>query len=267
MHNDDSDVAAIAGQAVREALLRGAAPGLVARREDTALVITSVNSAFSAATGWTPDALRTRRVSDALFGDEGPGRSAEEALTRLSLDGVATASVAFRCADGATAHARVLFAETDAGADSGASHVLLIFDDIERSEPERPANEAAAAATETLEFGAAPLIDLNVLGPLLESVGVEQLQPAIDAFKDSSRDLTAQIKAATAGGDTDEARRLAHALKGAAANIGAVRLSRIAYLIERRGPSDDAVDQLAATTSATLDALSVVFRASPAPTA
>ncbi len=265
MQDDESDVAAIAGRAVRDALLRGAAPGLVARRADTALIITGVNAAFSSATGWTLDELRERRVTDALFGDEGPGRSAEEALTRLSLDGAASAAIAFRCADGVTAHARVMFAETDGGAETAPSFVALLFDDIERTEPERPADAGGRDKIDMTELGAAPLIDLNVLGPLLESVGVAQLQPAIDAFKDSSRDLTAQIKAAASLGDADEARRLAHALKGASANIGAVRLSRISYLIERRGPVEDAVDQLAATTSATLDALSVVFRNSPAP--
>ncbi|WP_295691222.1 Hpt domain-containing protein [uncultured Maricaulis sp.] len=88
-----------------------------------------------------------------------------------------------------------------------------------------------------------PEIDPLIIQTLVNAVGVEVFAGMKDQFVTDLRSLGQAYYEALANSDEDQAKASAHALKGAASNIGLVQLSQIAAELER-----DASDPGAALT-------------------
>ncbi|OLF81121.1 hypothetical protein AWH62_00130 [Maricaulis sp. W15] len=80
-----------------------------------------------------------------------------------------------------------------------------------------------------------PEVDPTIIQGLIDAVGHDAFSGMRDQFVTDLRSLAEAYKQAHAGADFDQARAHAHALKGAAANIGLVQLSVIAGQLERDG--------------------------------
>jgi HPt (histidine-containing phosphotransfer) domain-containing protein len=87
------------------------------------------------------------------------------------------------------------------------------------------ASNAQAGATEAT-------LDVTQIDCLLEIAGVEGVNDIIGAFWKSTDALLATMRIAIENGDGAEAARLAHALKGSAANVGAMALAATARAME-----------------------------------
>ena len=112
----------------------------------------------------------------------------------------------------------------------------------------------------------APLLDAQQADSLRSVIGDEAWVQTVAAFRRTAYDSVAAIRDG-AGRDGAPLVRITHTLKGTAANIGAVRLSRLASLLEQRVqslggcPADDPLaEALGSVADATLDALSSHIR-------
>ena len=79
----------------------------------------------------------------------------------------------------------------------------------------------------------APLIDATRFSAMAGSLPDESLRDILENFWTSFRTLAQDFANQAAAGDIDGMSRTAHAIKGAAANIGAMRLSAVAAGFER----------------------------------
>lgn len=77
-----------------------------------------------------------------------------------------------------------------------------------------------------------PLLDREQIDSLLAAAGVAGTRDILDAFWRSTDTLFQALRDQLARGDLAEAARTAHALKGSALNVGALRLSGGARAIE-----------------------------------
>lgn len=87
------------------------------------------------------------------------------------------------------------------------------------------------------DLNAIPLVDMSMIEPILQLAGAERVQTIIDSFWVSVEELLNQFLDAYLAQDQEAYKRAAHSIKGAAANIGANRLSEIARQLENA--SDD----------------------------
>ena len=100
-----------------------------------------------------------------------------------------------------------------------------------------PATTAtAAAAPEEVEHNAAagsalPILDRAVLDELREVIGAETTN-IIDVFLDDTGPLVRRLQEAAIAPDPEQLRELAHSLKSASANVGALALSAAARRVE-----------------------------------
>lgn len=78
-----------------------------------------------------------------------------------------------------------------------------------------------------------PEIDTTIIRTLVDAVGMDAFSGMRSQFVSDLRSLTQAYHDAFARSDLAEARASAHALKGAASNIGLVRLGAIAGALER----------------------------------
>lgn len=107
----------------------------------------------------------------------------------------------------------------------------------------------------------AALIESEQIDGLLEVAGVDGVKIILEAFWRSTDQLSADLARNLAGGECVEAARTAHALKGSAANVGAVRLADAARLVEIHLKSGDlpeakaAIERLVAIYRETREAL------------
>lgn len=85
----------------------------------------------------------------------------------------------------------------------------------------------------------AGLIEASQIDGLLEVAGVDGTQDILAAFWRSTRELLARLEDRLGADDTAEAARIAHALKGSAANVGALLLSLAARTMENGCKSGD----------------------------
>lgn len=76
-----------------------------------------------------------------------------------------------------------------------------------------------------------PVLDSSVLDELVEVIGAQTLQ-IIGVFLDDTPALIAQLQDASVAADLDQLRALAHSLKSASANVGALALSAASRRIE-----------------------------------
>lgn len=75
-------------------------------------------------------------------------------------------------------------------------------------------------------------LDVQMLAELAEALG-DELKEITGYFIEQLEGQVADIQAAHAAGDPQRLNRLAHALKGSAANMGAVSLAQAAASIEK----------------------------------
>ncbi|PWC61299.1 histidine kinase [Azospirillum sp. TSH7] len=108
----------------------------------------------------------------------------------------------------------------------------------------------------------APLLDAQQADSLRSVIGDEAWIQTVTAFRRTVDDSVAAIRDGAGRGGAPLV-RMAHTLKGTAANVGAVRLSRLASLLEQRVQSlggcpdgDPLAEALGTVADATLDALS-----------
>ncbi len=90
---------------------------------------------------------------------------------------------------------------------------------------------APPAASPTRDESPAPVLDQEVLDELLEVVGADTAR-IIGVFLDDTPPLIRQLQDASVAADLDQLRALAHSLKSASANVGAMALSAAAWRIE-----------------------------------
>ncbi|CAO3410620.1 PAS domain S-box protein [Azospirillum largimobile] len=132
-----------------------------------------------------------------------------------------------------------------------------------------PAGSSPAAADDGL-WRSAPLLDAGQAESLRAVIGEDAWTRTVAAFRRTVDDSVAAIRDANRPGGAEDAPgtspvhlpRIAHTLKGTAANIGAVRLSRLASLMEQRLqasgthlPGDPLCEALEETAAATKEAL------------
>ncbi|PWC46559.1 histidine kinase [Azospirillum sp. TSA6c] len=124
------------------------------------------------------------------------------------------------------------------------------------------------APSEAEVWRATPLLDDAQASSLRAVIGEEAWAQTVVAFRRTVGDSVAAIRAAAGreGGAVPPV-RIAHTLKGTAANIGAVRLSRLASLLEQRAldhggwtAGDPHCEALEGVAEATLDALASRFQ-------
>lgn len=108
-----------------------------------------------------------------------------------------------------------------------------------------------------------PVLDEDIVRRLLElrvsvaRANEDVLAELLRLFQTDSSTRLATLRDAVARQDPQSAKRTAHALKGAAANLGALRVVAFAQQIERDGgvPTAAAIDELAASVNEALAAL------------
>jgi len=113
------------------------------------------------------------------------------------------------------------------------------------TETEAPRSAPSGAdRTDRQEPGGAaeiPVLDGRTHAQLQQVMSTEQLRSTMAEFSNEGARLLREIGAGIANGDLDAARRSAHALRGMASNLGALRLAAIARELELRAPSLEAV--------------------------
>ena len=126
-----------------------------------------------------------------------------------------------------------------------------------QSEPVNPFSVDPGKTSESLEIEPIPGLDLSV--GLRQALGRPQLyRSLLKKFQSSQSAFTLQFEAALAAEDRDAARRLAHTLKGNAAQIGALALRQQAQALENalgQTEQHSLVQTLLASLSPSLDAL------------
>ncbi|MET0891704.1 MAG: ATP-binding protein [Stenotrophomonas maltophilia] len=97
--------------------------------------------------------------------------------------------------------------------------------------PPAPQGADASAPPPARDASPAPVLDQEVLDELLEVIGPDTVR-IIGVFLDDTPPLIRQLQDASVAADLDQLRALAHSLKSASANVGAMALSAAAWRIE-----------------------------------
>ncbi len=109
----------------------------------------------------------------------------------------------------------------------------------------------------------ASLIERDQLDGLIAAAGVGATREIVAAFYRSTETLLADLRQQSAAGDFAAAGRTAHALKGSAANLGAVELARAASGLEgscrERLIDQGCIEKLAAIYARTASALDLLL--------
>ncbi len=99
------------------------------------------------------------------------------------------------------------------------------------------------------------LLEYEQIDGLLEVAGVDGVKDILGAFWRSTDELAADLARSIEGGEGGQAARTAHALKGSAANVGALRLAEAAREVETLSKSGDF-----ATARAAIERLAAIYR-------
>jgi HPt (histidine-containing phosphotransfer) domain-containing protein len=113
---------------------------------------------------------------------------------------------------------------------------------IRRLLAERPpaAEPAAEEAAPPAPASDAPIDVQSLLGRCMNDI--DFVQSVLGQFRDASTDQVERLAASVGAKDADEAARLAHALKGTAANLSATRVRSIAARLEELGKAGELSD-------------------------
>jgi HPt (histidine-containing phosphotransfer) domain-containing protein len=87
----------------------------------------------------------------------------------------------------------------------------------------------------------ASLLESDQIDSLLDVAGVDGVRDILAAFWRSTDELSADLSRCVATGECTQAARSAHALKGSAANVGALRLADAARDVEAHSKTGDLV--------------------------
>jgi HPt (histidine-containing phosphotransfer) domain-containing protein len=101
----------------------------------------------------------------------------------------------------------------------------------------------------------ASLLELEQINGLLDIAGVDGVKDILAAFWRSTDELSADLARSVEGGESGHAARTAHALKGSAANVGAMRLAEAAREVETLTKSGDL-----ALARAAIERLAAIYR-------
>lgn len=88
-----------------------------------------------------------------------------------------------------------------------------------------------------------PLFDVAQIALLRDALGQEELRAMLSELPDAAGQASHSIRTAIASNDLQEARRLAHALKGVAGSFGAARLAAMAREFELEATSIASLEQ------------------------
>jgi histidine phosphotransfer protein HptB len=109
-----------------------------------------------------------------------------------------------------------------------------------------------------------PLFDMDQIALLRDALGEEDLRAMLSELPSAAEQACQNITTALASSDLEEARRVAHALKGVASSFGAARLAAIAREFELEATSIASMARrmpaLAGTIDDTLAALTGIER-------
>lgn len=108
-----------------------------------------------------------------------------------------------------------------------------------------------------LETAEAPLIDEMELARSMDVLGEERLVPILHAFAATVMDEAWAVASAIAAREPARAGRLAHAMKGAACNLSAIRLARAAEALEKVAP--ETIEQTCSGTPTDAPALALLL--------
>ena len=103
-----------------------------------------------------------------------------------------------------------------------------------------------------------PVLDRPTVDELLSITGRDGLRPLVDVFITTSSEIVGQLQEPQ---DDLALRELGHSLRGAAANMGANRVSVVARLIEKGTPEQQAegLAQVKAAYDATVSAFQALL--------
>ncbi|MCB2107919.1 MAG: Hpt domain-containing protein, partial [Rhodobacteraceae bacterium] len=122
-----------------------------------------------------------------------------------------------------------------------------------------PAQENRSEKTHSPPPLTAPILDASFLETIVGSVQPKTLNTLLQRFEQNSREYIEAIRGAADHQDSSGARKVAHTLKGLAAQFGAVRLSECARNVEQAAKNGDNLnglaEQMAALLPQTLDQL------------
>lgn len=91
------------------------------------------------------------------------------------------------------------------------------------------------------DWKSVPEVDETIISTLVAAVGADAFSAMKVQFIDDLRSLYAAYLAASEAQNADAARETAHALKGAASNIGLARLGALAASLEK-GQTEDSTE-------------------------
>lgn len=83
-----------------------------------------------------------------------------------------------------------------------------------------------------LEIAGPPILDHDFLAELIDAIGEDGMDEVLRMIQEDVPGRMAAITAALSAGSVSEIRREAHALAGAARNVGLVRLGDTAYALQ-----------------------------------
>jgi len=149
-----------------------------------------------------------------------------------------------------------------------------LFEILLRWIPSRAAAASASVAAPSSAFAAGSLVipGIDTATALKRTGGNrKRYESLLTRFSDSQSAVLSDIRGALAANDSPTAQRLAHSLKGAAANLGATSLAEIATQVEAAIKTNHSVSAALDALSASLDATITAIRTalpqeSPAPT-
>ena len=93
------------------------------------------------------------------------------------------------------------------------------------------------------------VLDESQLECLAEAAGIEGVRAILDAFWESTAELSSELCTAVASNDAQNIAALGHALKGSSANMGAALLANRARSIEEAAKSGNMSDARIALTN------------------
>ena len=97
-----------------------------------------------------------------------------------------------------------------------------------------------------------PLLDVRFLDELIAGIGADGAAEVMRAFLEEGPERMAAIQRAMAEGRSHTVRREAHALAGAARNVGLIRLGEAAHALQKATEMTDRPDAAVAAVAALL---------------
>lgn len=108
-------------------------------------------------------------------------------------------------------------------------------------------------SSETPVVGELPLIDAAAMAEWCTDLDPEDVAAILERVPEQTHACISDLQAAITGAELQKAKRVAHRLKGMAANLGAARLARLARRVEIESQDLADVERMLPMLSATAD--------------